>query len=74
MFMKEALATIMTNEGLTATQMAEKLSITPGMISHYVNHEHYPRLSIATKIYMSYNIQVEPYTILALSTEMEKLL
>lgn len=72
MLIREALQTIMENEGFTATQMAEKLEITPGMISHYINHNHYPRLAIATKIYIDFNIQVEPYTILALSTEMEK--
>ncbi len=74
MLIKDALTTIMENEGLTPTQMAEKLGVTPGMISHYINHNHYPRLNTATKIYMGYKIQVEPFTVLALSTEMEKLL
>ena len=71
MLMKEAIDIIMEQEGLTRTELAKELDLTPGMLSHYGKSDHYPRLKVATTIYFKYRIQVEPYTKTALSMEVE---
>ena len=72
MTISDAIKTIMEQEDMTRAQLATKLGLTQGMLSHYINHGHYPRLNVAAVIYKDYRIQVEPFTKLALSAEMEK--
>ena len=72
MKMREALDVIMEQEEVNKTELAALLGLTPGMISHYYKHNHYPRLGIAANIYKKYMIQVEPFTELALSDEIER--
>ncbi len=73
MLMKEAIAIIMEQEGLTRTELAKELGLTPGMLSHYTKSDHYPRLGVATTIYVKYRLQVEPYTKSALSLEVQRI-
>lgn len=70
--MKQAIAVIMEQEGLTRGELAVRLGVTQGMLSHYSNHQHYPRLKFAAMIYREYKLQVEPFTQLALSDEVER--
>lgn len=70
--MKEAIEIVLEQEAITRTELAAKLGITPGMLSHYSNHDHYPRLNVAAKMYANYRIQIEPFTETALSNEMER--
>ncbi len=73
MLMKEAIAIIMEQEGLSRTELAKELGLTPGMLSHYTKSDHYPRLRVATVIYLKYRLQVEPYTKTALSAEVQRM-
>lgn len=68
----EAIHTILEQEGMTRTELAKELGITPGMLSHYDNYGHHPRLNVAARVWGKYRISVEPYTDLALSDEWER--
>ncbi len=72
MFVKDAIEVIMNEEGMTKQDLAAKLGITPGMVSHYSSGDHYPRLNVAAKLYRLYKVQVEPFTLLSLSDEMDR--
>lgn len=72
MQIKQAINVILEQEGMNKAELANELGITQGMVSHYAHHGHYPRLNVAAKIYGKYRIQVEPYTELALSDELER--
>ena len=72
MKIKQAIDTILENEDITRSELALKLGITPGMLSHYASNAHYPRLNVAGRIYRYYSIQVEPFTQTSLSDEVEK--
>ncbi len=72
MLIKDAVQVILEQEEMTRTELAVELDITPGMLSHYTNHSHHPRLGLAAKIWGKYRVQVEPYTVLALDTEYER--
>ena len=69
--MKEAVEIIQEQEGFDRARLALELGLTVGMLSHYANHNHYPRLKVAAIVYRKYRLQVEPFTELALSDEIE---
>lgn len=53
--MKERIATIISKEGITAAQFAEKIGISASSLSHILSGRNNPSLEVVTKIHKSCN-------------------
>lgn len=57
--MKERINQLVINEGLTASQFAEKVGISPASLSHILNGRNEPTLKVLMKIHEVYGIRLE---------------
>ena len=61
MYAKEAMEYAINEDGDRGV-IAGKLGVTKAMISHYIQRDHSPSLTVAGKLWGEYGLVVEPFT------------